>query len=148
MKHFIYKTTCTKILRQFIREEMTWNYWLRRPRNNQIKGLGQDIEDSRADTFKPVADNFQHVIRGLEHAIKTGSSVHDIENSVVGMGLDAYEIVSDITAFEQAVVKKDVAEVKRQLLSGLQSWASQIVKNTAEDGYNYSTLQGILDRSE
>lgn len=135
-------------LRRFIREEMVWNYWLRRPRNNQVKGLGQDIETSRADTFKPVADDFQQVIRGLEHAIKTGSSVHDIENSVVAMGLDAYEIVTDVTEFERAVVAKDVAEVKRQLLSGLTAWASQIVKNTAEDDYNYSTLQGILDRTE
>lgn len=138
----------SKSLRRFIREELTWNYWLRRPRNNQVKGLGQDIEASRADTFKPVADDFQQVIRSLEHAIKTGSSVHDIENAVVGMGLDAYEIVSDVTSFEQAVVQRDVAEVKRQLLGGLKSWASQIVKNTAEDNYNYSTLQGILDRTE
>lgn len=136
-----------KKLRQFIREEIVWNYWMRRPRNVNNVDANTNIETQRSSIFADVVIDFKKMIKSIEHTIKTSTSISDIENSLIRVGLDAYEIVSDTTVFDDAVIDKDVDEVKRQLIAGLKVWSPQIIKNTMDDNYNYSTLQNFLDQN-
>jgi hypothetical protein len=132
-------------LKRFIREELVWNYWLRRPRNNQVKGAGPRIQQWRRDMYEPVADTFEEEVGQIRHAVWTATGVHDLEDRLLRKGLDAYEIAADPTLFQQAYERNDVAEMKRQVINGLERWAREVLKNTEDDDFNVSTLQGFVD---
>lgn len=118
---------------------------MRRPRNNVIRGAGDSIEQNRRDVYEPVADTFEEEVGEIRHAIWTANTRTELEDRLVRKGIDVYDIVQDPTTFDQAFETNDMAEMRRQILMGLERWAQQVLKNTEQDNYNASSLMAFTD---
>ena len=144
-----------KVLRKFIREtlqehvpagrDIPFNYWVRRPRNTLVKGLGDDIEDVRRSVFEPVADSFEEEVGHIKNSVWSAASVNSLLDRIARKGLDVEEIVVDITEFQTAVDNDDLPEVKRQVMQGLGKWSQEAIKGAEQSDYNISMLQGLGD---
>lgn len=125
--------------------DIPFNYWVRRPRNTLIRDLGDDIEQNRSDIFDEVSGSFDEVVKNLRHKISISNSITDLEDKLLKKGIDAWEIVVDVTQFQSALDNNDLPEVKRQITQGLDKWAQEAVKNAEHDDFSFSTLQGLAN---
>ena len=145
-----------KVLKEFINEalneksgrDVPWNYWMRRPRNNQVRDLGNDIEDIRRDVFEPVADSFEEEVGDIRHSISLAHSISSVEDILYKKGLNVWDIVVDTTAFQNALDNEDIGEVKRQITQGIDKWGNEAVKNAEHDDFSIATLQGLGNLSD
>lgn len=134
------------LLEKFIREELTWNYWMRRPRNNQVGDVSAEIEQQRADRFAPVAEDFDDIVDTLYHRIEVASTVEALEDAMLKHGINAYDVVADGTMLDRAHEEGDVEELKRQILAGIETWAQEKLQGAAAGNFDVHALQtGIND---
>ena len=134
------------LLEKFIREELTWSYWMRRPRNNQAGDISAEIEQQRADRFGPVAEDFDEIVSTLLHRIEVANTVEALEDALIKHGINAYEVVADGTMLDRAHEEGDVEELKRQILDGVETWAREKLQGAAQGNFDVHSLQtGIND---
>lgn len=136
-----------RVLKNFIKEELVWNYWLRRPRNNIIRNVGSELEGERKRIFDDAVSGFEKFIADVKHSINIASSIHDLEDRLISFGIDAYDVAQDVTVFEDSVNNNDLPNVKLQLVNGIDSWKNKMVKNSRRDGYNFHNLQHFIDKT-
>ena len=125
------------ILREFIVEAMTFNYWMRRPRNNHIGDVSGGIEQQRQDAFRDDVADFDESMSQLRHEIEVASDIEGLEDAMERHNCDAYDVAADPTDFEQAAERGDLEAVRRCLLMGLGKWSDD--KKKAGEINNYDT---------
>lgn len=135
-----------KQLKKFINEELTWNYWMRRPRNNQVRGAGPEIEATRRKQFDEIVLEFDKAIKDVIHLVKSSATIEDLENALERCGIDAYDVVADITVFDNAASEKDVIEARRQIIIGLPKWKIEMIKGCRQNGYDTGILQQFINQ--
>lgn len=116
------------MLRQFIREELTWNYWLRRPREDRnLKSLVQP---------DPGYDR-ESLIRALQYA----GSEKKILDALVKHNVDASDVLSDPLQFSRYLRDGDIAAARNLLLKSLGS-GIDIARTTGSTRLSLSKSMG------
>lgn len=130
----------SNILRQFIKEELVWNYWVRRPRNSLVRDVGAEIADKRRLEFDPAAQDFLEGVKELAHDIKQANTLDELEDIVFGWGVSAEEVIADYTEFERYLEAGDVENIKRMLLQSVEHWKREMVGGAVQNGMDYAAL--------
>lgn len=128
------------LLRKFIKEELAWNYWVRRPRNSLVRDVGSEIADKRRVEFDPAAQDFLQGAKELSYDIEQANSIDELEDIVFGWGVSADEVIADYTEFERYIESGDIKNVKRMLLQGVEHWKRQMIGNAVGNGMDYAAL--------
>lgn len=106
-------------LRQFIHEELTFTYWLRRPRNNLLPDYSQAIDDMNDKSIELAKGDRALELRTVKHDIDTATTMADVQKVVNDAQINVYDIVDDEIAFDAAVRDDDVAKVKQSIIKSL-----------------------------
>lgn len=136
-----------KILKQFIREEATWSYWMRRPRNNNLGDVSDVLSHDREEMLASAQNDAAADVQRLRHQIAIATDISKIRDAINDFGEQPSDIASDPTAFSRAVKERDIDEIRRQLLSGLERWETEMLKWSDHDDYDTSTLSAHPMRS-
>lgn len=134
------------VLKRFIHEELTYNYWLKRPIDS-MPDVADSIADTRADVFASVSDDFEELVTKLRHDIETARDIGSMEDVLERAGFDAYDIVADVTLFDRAAEIDDIETVRREILKGVEREAGERLRGAEDDGHDTSTLLGHPMRS-
>lgn len=131
-------------LRRFIREELTWNYWMRRPRNNMVGDVSDRIETQRQATWGDEADDFRSRAEALKHDVEVAHDIQGILSSMEDRGFDPYEVVEDMTDYGIAMEKRDVESVRDAVLRGLDRYVGSTLSSSSSDSYDTSPMSHPL----
>lgn len=115
---------------------------MRRPRNDDVGNVSDEIEAQRKDVFDSTAQDFRAAVEQLKHTITTASSIKQMLAVLRDFEKPADELVTEPAALHQAIQDEDVDGVRRQLLMGLDRWSEESLKWSEVDGYDTSTLSG------
>jgi uncharacterized protein YeeX (DUF496 family) len=110
-------------LRQFIHEELTFNYWLRRPRNNLLPDYSQALDDMNKGSIELAKGDRAMSLRNVKHDIDTAFSIAEIQKIVNDARINVYDIIDDEIAFDAAVRNNDIAKVKNSIIQTLSKLA-------------------------
>ena len=65
-----------KEIRRILHEELVWNYWMRRPKNDGGVGdISQNIDAQRSRVHDSFADDFEKHGQELVHALEVASDI-------------------------------------------------------------------------
>lgn len=124
-----------KIIRLLLREELVWNYWMRRPKDDMgIGDVSQSIDVQRKLVHDSFADDFEQHGNELMHALEVASDIRSLENELTSRHIDVYELVPDAIEFDRCVEHDDVEGVRAQLIGAVQSWIDdELAPNDDDD---------------
>lgn len=117
-----------KILREFIREELTWNYWMRRPRNNLIPDVSDELEDRREKSYPSASKDLQGDIHRLKQSLASAIDIDGMMHAIADFGEEAKEMADDPAALSRAIRNNDIEEARRQFISGVERWEIEMEK--------------------
>lgn len=106
-------------LKHFIREELTFTYWLRRPRNNLLPDYSQALDDMNDKSIELAKGDRALELRSVKHDIDTATTITDVQRIINDARINVYDIIDDEISFDAAVRDNDVAKVKQLIIKSL-----------------------------
>jgi hypothetical protein len=131
-----------KLLKTFIKEELMFRYWLRRPRSNAVVDVSDEIEDQRRDVFNSTIDDVHTNVERMRHRLNTSTTVQQMKDAVSEFDERLCDIVDDQAELSRAIKLDDVDAVRNQLISSLKKWEIETTKWSMNNNYDTSTLLG------
>lgn len=132
-----------KLLRQYIREELITNFWLRRQKGSAMPALGDQIKKQREEVFDSASDDLETKIENLKHAIEVSNTIDEIIKAVKTASVAKIsELALDPSLLSIAIKDKNLDQVKRLLLDGIKRWKDETLKWSKADDLDTTTLMG------
>ena len=118
------------LLRAMIREELTWKYWQRRPRNSNIRNVAIELDDTRRGMHNAaIEDDLLPAFEHAKKAITVASNEDELIAALEDNGFPIEAVVTDGTVFSGL----SIGPARKRMQQFLNSWVSDIKRDVDDD---------------
>lgn len=138
-----------KYLKEFItniliENERVTGYHLRQSIRKPRVDVSNEINNQRREIFNDVANQFRRHIQSVKNSVHTSNNMHDFEARLDKFNLSLEDIFMDFDKFEIARKNNDLSSIKILFNQEIDKWSEELVKDLAEDGYEYGILTSYI----